>query len=112
MGHSDLSTLMSYAQLRPRRRQEALGAMQTFLEDTITDAHPQGSSRSAAAESPTGEGYASIKLAAEILGTNQKMVRSLADAGRLPHWRTTGGQRRFDVGVLRLLREELAREAA
>lgn len=45
MGHTDLSTLAGYAKLRPGRRQKALDAMQTFLEETIQAANRRASAK-------------------------------------------------------------------
>ena len=47
LGHSDLTTLANYARTSPRRRQEALTAMQGFLEKTIDRAKPSQVTRSA-----------------------------------------------------------------
>ncbi len=42
LGHSNLSTLANYAKVRPKRRQEALDALQGFIEDTILLAQEPG----------------------------------------------------------------------
>lgn len=50
LGHADLSTVMNYAKMSPKRRQEALDGLQGFLEDTITDAQPKGKAKLAEPE--------------------------------------------------------------
>lgn len=38
--------------------------------------------------------------AADLLGVSLATVRRWADREEIPHWRTPGGQRRFDQGQL------------
>jgi excisionase family DNA binding protein len=52
----------------------------------------------------SGEPEITTSEAAEILGVNQATVTRWAAAGKLRHWRTPGGQRRFrreDIEALR-----------
>lgn len=47
LGHADLSTVMNYAKMSPKRRQKALTGMQDFLEETIEEAQPKGKAKRA-----------------------------------------------------------------
>lgn len=54
-------------------------------------------------ESSSGEYPLSVHEVARILGCGESSVRTWADTGRLPCWRTPGGHRRFrraDVDAL------------
>jgi len=55
------------------------------------------------------EGIPSIRIGecAALLGVSRCVVVRLANEGKLPHWRSPGGQRRFS----RVLVERVAREA-
>jgi excisionase family DNA binding protein len=44
---------------------------------------------------PVNEYRLGVPEVAAILGVDEKSVRSWADAGQLPCWRTPGGHRRF-----------------
>jgi site-specific recombinase XerD len=53
LGHADLSTVMGYAKMSPRRRQEAVDGLQGFLEDTISEAQPKARAK---AKAPAADG--------------------------------------------------------
>jgi len=48
LGHADLSTVMNYTKMSPKRRQEALDGLQGFLEGTITEAQPKAKAKATA----------------------------------------------------------------
>jgi excisionase family DNA binding protein len=48
-----------------------------------------------------------ITEAAARLGVEQKTLRRWADAGKVPHIRTIGGQRRFEAAVIDRVRREM-----
>jgi excisionase family DNA binding protein len=48
-----------------------------------------------------------ITEAAARLGIEQKTLRRWADAGRVPHVRTFGGQRRFEPATIDRIRKEM-----
>lgn len=48
-----------------------------------------------------------ITQAAARLRIEQKTLRRWADAGRVPHVRTLGGQRRFEPAVIERMRREM-----
>jgi excisionase family DNA binding protein len=48
-----------------------------------------------------------IVEAARRLGVDQKTLRRWADAGKVPHIRTMGGQRRFQPAVIERIRLEM-----
>jgi len=53
MGHSGLDSVMGYAKMSPRRRQEAVDGLQGFLEETIEEAQPKARAK---AKAPPTEG--------------------------------------------------------
>jgi excisionase family DNA binding protein len=49
----------------------------------------------------------SITEAARLLRVDQKTLRRWSDAGKVPHVRTLGGQRRYEPAVIDRLRREM-----
>jgi site-specific recombinase XerD len=69
LGHADLSTVMGYAKMSPRRRQEAVDGLQGFLEETIAEAQPKGK----ASATPTATATAALP----VEGSTEELVNLL-----------------------------------